>query len=217
MRCSCALMVVITAFIAQPIVSQEISEQFIAGEHFQLLPYTQARASNQIIVAEVFRYDCVHCYTFEPHLESWKSETPTYVTLVRIPAAFNPMQTLHARAHYTAKALGKLDEMHAAFFREIHEAGNPLESETKLARFFLRFGVDQKTFSDSFNSFSVDTEVRRAAELIRRYRITGTPSIVVNERYLTTGGMAGSIGEWFSIVDFLAASERRSRSALGKN
>ena len=53
---------------------------------------------------------------------------------------------LHARAFYTAEALGKGAQMHAEFFREIHERGNMLDSEAKLQDFFGRFGVDATSF-----------------------------------------------------------------------
>jgi thiol:disulfide interchange protein DsbA len=105
--------------------------------------------------------------------------------LTRVPSIFYPAAELHARAFYTAAALGKLDAMHAAFYEEIHVRGNRLDSDEALAALFARFGVDGATFARVFDSSEVDEDVRRAVELNRRYRVTATPTLVVAGRYST--------------------------------
>jgi thiol:disulfide interchange protein DsbA len=42
----------------------------------------------------------------------------------------------------------------------------------------------------------------------KRYRITGTPTIVVAGKYVTDVGMAGGEDELFKIVNALAAREK---------
>ena len=119
------------------------SGQFELGTHYQRFSPTQPTSSSpeQIEVAEVFWYGCPHCYTFDPYLESWKQDLPANVNFVRIPAVWNPLLQLHARAFYTAEALGRIEEMHTSFFREIHVNGNFLDSEQALQAFFGEFGV----------------------------------------------------------------------------
>ena len=58
------------------------------------------------------------------------------MSFVRVPAVWNPMLQTHARAFYTAEALGKGAEMHEAFFNEIHEKHNLLDTPDKLRAFF---------------------------------------------------------------------------------
>ena len=53
----------------------------------------------------------------------------------------------------------------------------------------------------------MNAKLKRADELIKRYRVQSTPSVVVNGKYLTTGQMAGSYEQWFAIIDQLAARE----------
>src|SRR5690606_35015667 len=129
-------------------------------------------------VAEIFWYGCPHCFEFEPYIERWETSKPAYVSFVRIPAVWNPEVRLHARAFYTAAALGKLDEMHSAFFEALHRAGNRLNTEAALVEFFGRFGVDEAAFRDAFDSFDVHAKLQRAEELSERYRITGVPPVV---------------------------------------
>jgi thiol:disulfide interchange protein DsbA len=164
--------------------------------------------NGKIEVAEVFMFGCPGCFGFEPHVLRWLGNKADYVNFVRIPAPWNPAAVLHARAYYTAEALGKAAEIEGPFFNEIHVNRNFLDSEAKLAAFFRQHGVDEATFTSTFNSFAVNTKIKRGEELIRRYRVQSTPSVVVNGKYLTTGTQAGSYEAWFAIIDELAAREQ---------
>lgn len=187
-----------------------VSGRFQLGTHYERLSPTQPTSSGpeQIEVAELFWYGCPHCYTFEPYLARWQTGKPDYVSFVRVPAVWNPLVQLHARAFYTAEALGKGEEMHSAFFTEIHERGNLLDSKEALAEFFGRFGVDAESFESTFESFDVHARVQRANELARRYRITSVPSVVVNGKYTTNATMAGDYEALIELIDELAASEK---------
>jgi thiol:disulfide interchange protein DsbA len=50
--------------------------------------------------------------------------------------------------------------------------------------------------------------VEEAAKLTRAYQITGTPSLVVNGRYLTSGNLAESLDSLVSIIDGLVHKVR---------
>lgn len=187
--------------------------RFEMGEHYTRLSPTQPTSSNpdQVEVAEVFWYGCPHCFDFDPLLERWRQQQPDFVNFVRIPAVWNPLLQLHARAFYTAEALGKGAEMHGEFFREIHERGNRLDSEAALAQLFARFGVDAAAFKTAFDSFAVQAKLQRADELNRRYRIESVPTIVVNGKYTSDAPRAGSYEELLTLVDELVAAEREGR------
>jgi len=188
--------------------------KFEAGKHYQLLTPAQPTSSDtgKIEVAEVFMFGCPGCFAFEPHVQSWTKKLPDYVSFVRIPAPWNATAELHARAYYTALALGKAHEVEGPLFNEFHLNKNYLDTEDKLAAFFKQFGVDDKTFRNMFASFAVDAKVGRAGDLVKRYKVPSTPSVVVNGKYLTTGTMAGSYDNWFAIIDELIAKERAAAS-----
>jgi thiol:disulfide interchange protein DsbA len=187
--------------------------RFELGTHYMRLSPTQPTSSNpdQVEVAEVFWYGCPHCFAFDPLLEQWRAQKLPYVNFLRIPAVWNPLLQFHARAFYTAEALGKGAEMHSEFFREIHERGNMLDSEAKLQAFFGRFNVDAAAFKSAFDSFAVQEKLQRADELNRRYRIGSVPTIIVNGKYTTDGPAAGSYEELLALVDELVAAEREGR------
>jgi thiol:disulfide interchange protein DsbA len=187
--------------------------RFELGVHYLRLSPTQPTSSNpdQVEVAEIFWYGCPHCYELDPLLERWREQAPDYVNFVRVPAVWNPTLQIHARAFYTAEALEKGDEMHAEFFREIHERRNGLDTEIALQEFFGRFDVDAEAFKSAFDSFAVQAKLQRADELSRRYRISSVPTIIVNGKYTTDGPMVGSYEALLQLVDELTVAEREAR------
>jgi thiol:disulfide interchange protein DsbA len=191
------------------------ASKFEAGKDYEVLASPQPTSSEagKVEVAEVFMYGCPHCFSFEPQVQKWLASKPDYVSFVRIPAPWNPVATLHARAFYTAEMLGKGREIDAPFFAAFHVDGNHLDSLPKLADFFTNFGIDRKAFEQAFYSFGVDAKVGRAGDLVTRYRVTGTPAIVVNGKYLTNGTLAGSYDNWFAIINDLVAKEHAAAGA----
>ncbi len=184
--------------------------QFQEGSHYERLTPQQPTVETDgdlVEVVEVFQYNCPACFSFEPYLEQWLAEKPDYINFVRLPAPWSAQSELHARAYYTAQALGITDETHSAIFREFHVNRNMLASEDALADFFADYGVDEETFAATFNSFAVHTKMQRGKDLVQRYRVSGTPGIVVAGKYLTGGQMAQSYENWFAILEELAAVE----------
>jgi len=170
---------------------------FVAGRDYEVLSGATARLggaapAEEVEVIEFFMWECFPCFAAEPELSRWEAEAPSGVFVTRVPAMFNAVAQLHARAYYTAEALGKLDAMGAEFYDEIHVRGNPLASRDELADFFGRFGVDRATFDLTFDSSGVDARIRRAAALVREYAIQAAPTVVVGGRYATNPLRAGT-------------------------
>ncbi len=190
--------------------SAPASGRFQLGTHYQRLPAAQGTSSSPdlIEVAEIFWYGCPHCYEFEPYLENWREDLPDDVSFVRIPAVWNSLLQTHARAFYSAEALGVVAELHMPIFREIHDNRNYLDSQEALTGFFGRYGVEADMFTAAFESFAVNTRLNRADELSRRYRIASVPTVVVNGKYTTDAGMAGGYDELMELIDELVAMER---------
>jgi thiol:disulfide interchange protein DsbA len=210
------LFVGVAAFGASQANAQQAvaTPPFEAGKHFTVLSPAQPTSTDagKVEVAEVFMFGCPGCFGFEPHIQRWMGAKADYINFVRIPAPWNPAAVLHARAYYTAEALGKAEEIDGDFFAEIHTNRNMLETEAKIAALFAKHGVDEATFKSTFNSFAVNAKLKRAEELIKRYRVQSTPTVVVNGKYLTQGSQAGSYEAWFAIIDDLAAREKAAAS-----
>lgn len=189
---------------------QALSADFQEGTHYKRLkpPQPTNVAPGKVEVVEVFWYACGHCYLIEPKVESWaRNGKPSYVELVKLPATWNEMLKTHARVFYTAELLRK-PQLHGEIFREMNVRGNRLDTPAKIEAFFVAHGVAKAEFQKAFAGFAVETSVSRAVDLNRRYRIASTPTFIVNGKYVTDVGMAGSEAKLFEVISYLAAKDK---------
>ena len=195
-------------------VFAESTATFTEGKEYKLIKPPQATTTgDKVEVVELFWYGCPHCYSFEPFVKKWLPNKPANVEFVRLPAVLNPRWEVHARAFYTAQALGVEDKIHTALFDAMHKDKKRFNDEAALADFFVEQGVDREAFKKTFDSFSVVTKVNRARALTRRYGISGVPSVVINGKYRTSAQDAGSYPNILKVVDFLAAREANQEVA----
>ena len=165
-------------------------------------------APGKVEVVEVFWYACGHCYLLEPKLEAWeKKGKPANVELIRMPAVWNEVLKTHARLFYTIEILGR-PELNNEAFREINVRGNRLDTPDKIEAFFTSRGVPKADFQKAFSGFAVESKLARATDLNKRYRITSTPTVVVNGKYVTDASMAGGEDKLFQVINALAAREK---------
>ena len=165
-------------------------------------------APGKVEVVEVFWYACGHCYLLEPKLEAWeKKGKPANVELIRMPAVWNELLKTHARLFYTIEILGR-PELNNEAFREINVRGNRLDTPEKIEAFFTARGVSKADFQKAFSGFAVESKLARATDLNKRYRITSTPTVVVNGKYVTDASMAGGEDKLFQVINALAAREK---------
>lgn len=195
------------AVMAFGVQAQETDWQ--EGRHYEELatPVTTS-TGDKVEVAEVFWYGCPHCYAFKPLIEEWKKDLPEDVEYVGIPAALGRTWEPHARAYYTLQALGKLDQTHDAMFEALARDRRQLDTAEALADYLSDYGVDEEAFIKTFNSFGVNAKMQQAQAKIRGARITGTPSLLIDGKYVVTGSMAGSHENMLKVADYLISKER---------
>lgn len=185
---------------------------FQEGVHYERLPQTQptSASAGSVEVTEFFMYSCPHCFTFEPHLSGWLERKPANVEFQRVPASFNRVAELHAKAFYAAQALGVLEETHEAFFREFHVRKNRLLSVDALASFYAEHGVDKADFKKAMDSFPVDARLKKSQQMAERYDLRSVPSVYVNGKYRTNASMAGGYPDLLKVIDYLVMMESRT-------
>lgn len=176
----------------------------------QLSPPQPTQNPDKVEVIEFFWYGCPHCYHFEPMLEAWLKNKPENVDFIRQPAVFSKLWALHAKAYYTAEALGVLDKVHADFFDTIQNKRQKLVDKDELAEFFAQHGVDKADFEAAYDSFLVDAKLRQARAMAPRYGVTGVPTIIVNGKYKITARLAGSQENMIKVMNDLIKRESKS-------
>jgi len=183
-------------------------------DYTRIIPAQPTEApKGKIEVVELFWYGCPHCFRFQPYIERWAKDLPADVVYRRMPAILGPNWELLARAYYTAEALGITNSIHRPLFDAIHAQKRRMDSEERLQAFFAEQGVNKDDFTKAFNSFWVDTKVRNALEMSRRYQAQATPSVVINGKYiLNPDNTQGNFNTMIKVMNFLIDKERAGKS-----
>ena len=197
-----------------------------AGKQYDVLPQPQRTnvAPGKVEVMEVFSYGCPACDHFQLTMKKVKAALPANAQLVYLPAAWHPEENwpTFQRAYLTAKALGVADKAHDQMFDAIWNTGElaVLEGTTSgrtksklptiedVARFYKRVtGTNPADFVAASKSFSVDLKMRQADAQIVAMKVTSTPSLVVNGKYLLNNDYFKNPEDVIGLVKFLVEKE----------
>lgn len=178
------------------------------GQHYRVIdpPVPTQVAEGKVEVVEVFSYACVHCANFEPFVSAWKKGLPDNVEFHGMPAVFNPTWEALARAYHGARELDALNTLHEALFKAIHQDRKPLSNLDAIADFAAAQGVDREAFLAAATSERTTAQLQQDRERAMGYRIEGTPSMIVNGKYLVSAGAGGFQG-MLQVVDYLVSQE----------
>ncbi|MGH8036881.1 MAG: thiol:disulfide interchange protein DsbA/DsbL [Stenotrophomonas sp.] len=184
------------------------------GKDYELIeaPGPFAPLAGKIEVAEIFGYTCPHCAHFEPILDAWAKKLPKDVRFTPVPAVFGGYWDSYARAYYAADQLGVAKRSHAAMFNALHEARSlPMQnvSPAELAGFYKDYGVTAEQYTAALESDAVTRKLAVAKTFAQRVKVQGTPSLVINGKYLVKGT---SFEDMLSNADALIARERAAKA-----
>jgi thiol:disulfide interchange protein DsbA len=177
----------------------------------QTIPTSDA---TKIEVMEIFWYGCSHCYQMETPLHAWLKTKPADVNFVRMPGLPNPSWAPMAKAYYTMEILGVSDKLHGKLFSAIHKQKslNPTKEKAAIDWIANQGGIDRAKVEETFNSFTVNTKLKRAAQVFRSSGATGVPSLVVDGKYITSGTMARGNGKALQVVDYIISNVRKDKT-----
>ena len=207
---SAVLLLVVSA------TAQEV--QFREYEHYRELPTRLEAAadinSDTVVVTEMFAYSCVYCYNFEQDLEEWIAAQDDSVTFEREHVVFSSAGLNLAKAFYAAEELGITDKIHLPMFTAIHVNGLRMHQMDLMVRLFEGRGeTSEADFKAAFESFNVQNRIRRSDTRVRGWRIEGTPTMVVDGRYVAGGTSIRNNRQILSVVDFLVEKVLEERRA----
>lgn len=183
--------------------------EFIEGHHYhKIAPAVPTNVSaGNVEVLELFWYGCPHCFEFEKFLKSWKESKASNVDFLRIPAILNRGWIPHARAYYALETMGEIERLHPIIFEAIHVQGRRLRDLESMSRFFSQHGIDADEFKKAYDSFYVETKIKRSSQLVRQYGSNAVPAVIINGKYRTSAGDAGGYEQMLKLIDVLAKQE----------
>ena len=159
----------------------------VLGKDYKMLNPAQPTSTKKIEVLEFFFYGCGHCFHLHPLLSAWEKTMPKDVELTFVPTVFRDSWEPMASTFYALESIGQQPQLHDALYRAWNEENEILTDAGKIADFVAKHGVDRAKFTAAYGSFSMQSKVTRAKQMIRSYGISGTPTLVVDGKYMIEG------------------------------
>ncbi|MBK1644177.1 twin-arginine translocation pathway signal protein [Thiocapsa imhoffii] len=169
----------------------------------------------EIEVIEFFSYGCPHCMDLNPVIKPWGANLPADVTFKQVPVTFGRAAWANlARLYYALEYSGDLERLDQAVFEALHQDRIKLFTERDIFKWVESQGVDLETFEPLFNSFAVETQIKRSDSLVQRYDVTAVPMIAVDGRFVVVGNDARTFADLLVIADALI-DKARDQPAVG--
>jgi len=186
--------------------------QWKEGVHYQEIPFpVTVETGKKIEVREFFWYGCPHCFHMEPTVRNWLKNKPKNAEFVRSPAVLGPSWQLGATAFFTYQALGVVKQMHQPTFDAIHAEQRIFASLQDYADFAAEHGINRNEFMKATRSFGVQLKLKHEAELDREAGIHSVPTFVIDGKYRTDEGLAGSKENLVKLIDYLVRKAQKER------
>ena len=207
------------------------AQQWVEGkDYIEIRPAQRPSTPPGVVeVTEVFSYACVFCNRAVPIMDKLQASLPSNARMTYLPAAFNASESwpMFQRVFYTLTALGQIPKMHDTVYSAVWTSkelavteadGRRLKSpqptlEDAAAYFQKKAGIKQEQFLATAKSFAVDASCRRADQLVKAYRIEGTPTLIVNGRYKIGAEALGSETKLIALVKWLIQKEAGGSAA----
>ena len=192
--------------------------------YFRIDPAQPTSHPGKIEVTEVFSYGCPACNGFHSTADQIARSLPPNAVMNYLAASFHPDENwpMYQRAFYAAQALNLVGKTHDAMFDAVWKSGELSTYDLKAsglkprsawptiedaAKFYAKYGVDPKEFVGVANSFTVNTKMKRADDLMKAYAVDSTPTMIVNGKYRFTASSAGGYAQSIELTQWLVAKE----------
>ena len=201
------------------------AQQWVEGkDYFEIRPAQRpSTPPGTVEVTEVFSYACIFCNRAVPIMDKLQKNLPSNARMTYLPASFNAAESwpMFQRVYYTAVALDLIPKMHDAVYSAVWTSkelavtepdGRKLKSpqptlEDAARVFQKKAGIKPEQFLATAKSFAVDANCRRADQLVKAYRIEGTPTLIVNGRYRIGAQALAKEDDLIALVKWLVAKE----------
>lgn len=120
-----------------------------------------------------------------------------------------------AKAFYAMETLGVGEKLHTKLFEAIHKQKtlNPTDEKAAIDWVTLQSGFDRLKVEQAFKSFTMNTDLNRAAQIFRASGATGVPTLVIDGKYITSATQAGGNEQALKVADYVIDNVRKDKAA----
>ena len=203
-RALCWLALVLGAL---PVVAQQLTRDV----DYRLISQQPVASRERVEVIEFFFYGCPYCRELTPLLAGWLTRKPADVEFRRVPVVRHDSWVPLAKTYYTLEAMGAAERLHQAVYHGQQVEDLALSQENVIAEWAEKHGLDRDQFLSIYRSDAIRAKIERARQMTLDYEIKGTPSLVVDGRFLTSSGMTDGVPQVIPVLDGLIALARQLR------
>ena len=161
------------------------------------------KKTKKVEVVEFFGLFCPHCRNFSPVIQKWAERLPNNVEFKKLHVPFREIS--HQRLYFTLKKMGLIDEYLDKLFADIQDKRLPLKDFLSITIWIEDNGLSPTDFEKEWNSNEVKNNMKEASSLMKLFKITGVPQIIVDGEFLTSPAMVGSNRRIIGLLDYLIA------------
>jgi thiol:disulfide interchange protein DsbA len=116
------------------------------------------------------------------------------------------------------EALGVSEKLHTKLFDAIHKTKtlNPTDEKAAIEWVTLQSGLDKLKVEGAFKSFTINTNLNRAAQIFRNSGATGVPSLIIDGKYITSSVAAGRNEQALKVADYIIGNVRADKAKTAK-
>jgi thiol:disulfide interchange protein DsbA len=178
---------------------------------YRVIAPQPVETGDSIEVIDFFWYGCPYCNELQPALDDWLRRKPADVALRRIPVILRDNWAPHARIYYTLELLGEVERLHQRVYHSYHVEELHMSRPDVMEQWAEKHGIERQKWRDAYFSPEVDARVARALQHTKRYDVQGTPSVVVDGRFLTSSSMTPTVRGVVPVLEDLVRLARRDR------
>lgn len=196
------------AAMVLPVSAQQVRRDV----DYRVIPQPQpVEPGARIEVIEFFFYPCPYCNELAVHLDRWLKRKPADVLFRRMPVIRHDSWVPLAKIYFTLEAMDEVGRLHLAVYHSYHVDDLAMSQEKVIAGWAAKNGLDSEKFMSIYRSDPVRQKVELARKMTRDYDIQGTPSVVVDGRYLTSSSMTPGVAQVIPVIDGLVRLSHQQR------
>jgi protein dithiol oxidoreductase (disulfide-forming) len=202
---------VVSILVALAFTGTAVADLVEGKEYSRLKVPHAVDSGKKIEVIEFFSYGCPHCNDLEPYLQNWMKTLPSDVQFRRVPVMFQDRWKLLARDYFTLEAMGEDVRLSPELFKAIHVSGLPLYEDKAFFDWAASKGLDRAKVVDTYNSFGIESKMKRATVLAQEYNVQAVPTLIVDGKFVTLSDRVGGHAGMPAALDALIAKARAER------
>jgi len=198
--------------IVAMMIAATVRADLVEGKEYSRMKVPHAvESGKKIEVIEFFSYGCPHCNDLEPYLQTWFKTIPPDVQFRRVPVMFQDRWKGLGKVYYTLEAMGEDVRLSPEVFKAVHVTGTPLYQDKAFFDWAASKGLDRAKVIETYNSFGVDSKLKREMVVAQEYNVQAVPTVVVDGKFVTLSDRVGGHAAMPAAIDALVAKARTER------